>query len=213
MRLTPGAATAANLYMLTQSARFPTVASTNNTEKASNWATLFFSGTPPTKSEVDTAINGINNVDTGGTNREPFLNFQDLVVSRLGDYLGGVTAYKVPTVTRLSKSSLQFALYSIFNADSNMISASGRSSVTYTQKSGVATWALVVVNANQTINLAAANPMAGTATDCIFGFVCSVGDLNSSAEIKLASTSLTANGGNLGNPRNMVYLDNFTLNH
>lgn len=143
---------------------------------------LFYTGTMPTKTEVQSLL--AEGTQLAGGNAA-YTRVGPLFTARVADYVGGVTGNK-PTVTQMANNvivPLASAMNTRLNATYNDYRAS------YFLKDAFPTWCIVIGAYSNTVNLQTGSNDAGAS----FLAVCSVGDENSNADLKLLGGKVYAN--------------------
>lgn len=158
---------------------------------AVTWALLLYKGTVPTFAEFTAAMNSPNFRDTSTTNREPYLNYQDLAVARSADYLGGVSGRTKFDTALQDWNKLEARLNVAAIGGSTPLNATGSPRLTYIVTEGVPTWYLLVACNATYINLQ--TPMSGDAASVVFGAMGTVGDETSSADLRIKGGKVYAN--------------------
>lgn len=178
MKMLPATANAMmrNAYNSLVSAASPT----NYTATANS--ILFYTGTMPTKAEVQDLLAEASQL--AGTNAV-YTRLSPLLTARLADYVGGVTGNK--GALTLAANNVPILLASAMNMKVTAGNTDLRSS--YFLKDATPTWCIVACAYSGTINLQTGSNDAG----CAFFAVCSVGDENSAADLRLKGGNVYAN--------------------
>lgn len=143
---------------------------------------LFYTGSMPTKAEVQTLLAEATQL---AGNSAVYTRIGPLLSARVADYVGGVTGNKA--VMTLNASNVPVLLASAMNMRLAVSYSDNRSS--YFLKDATPTWCIVVGAYSNTVNLQTGNNDAGAA----FLTICSVGDENSNADLKLIGGKVYAN--------------------
>ena len=176
------------------------------------WAVLLFKGTMPTLAEFNAAMNSPNFQDTGTTNREPYLNYQDLIQARTADYLGGVTGrYKFDAVT-LDMNKIVLRLNAAAIGSNVNITGSTHPRLTVIVADGTPTWFAVVGCTTAAIQMnTPANLMSGGAALASLGLIGTVGDETSSADLRIKGGKVYANTTDLTNQNRSINISDLIL--
>ncbi|QZE59321.1 hypothetical protein MPK66_gp077 [Erwinia phage pEa_SNUABM_2] len=178
MKMLPATANAMqrNAYSSLVSSSVPT----NMTAVAN--AILFYTGTMPTKAELQTLIGDGTQIPTANAiYQRPGL----LTTARAADYVGGVTGNKAAMT--LAANNVPVMLASAFNMRLNATFSDYRAS--YFTKDATPTWCIVIGGATASINV----QTGVTDVPAAFVTVCSVGNENSNADLKLVGGKVYAN--------------------
>lgn len=143
---------------------------------------LFYTGTMPTKAEVQALL--AESTQLAGASAV-YTRIGPLLTARVADYVGGVTGNKAAMT--LNAANVPVLLASAMNMRLAVSYSDNRSC--YFTKDATPTWCIVVGAYSNTINLQTGNNDAGAA----FLVVCSVGDENSAADLKLKGGKVYAN--------------------
>lgn len=143
---------------------------------------LFYTGTMPTKAEVQSLL--AEGTQLAGGNAL-YTRVGPLLSARVADYVGGVTGNK-PVVTQQA-TAVPITLGAAMNMRLNNTYNDYRAS--YFLKDAFPTWCIVICAYSNTVNLQTGNNDAGAS----FLAVCSVGNENSSADLKLLGGKVFAN--------------------
>jgi len=173
-------------------------------------ALLLYKGAVPTLAEFNSLVGGPNFQDATTTNREPYLNYQDLAEARKADYLGGVTTRVRPDSMLIDPVTLEIR-YAQAMGFTSAFSTTGNTHGTHILASGVPTWFIAVVNNAAAINLANQNPIASTAGQIVFGLMGTAGDETSQADLRILGGQVFANGATLTDQSRSLSLSNLRL--
>ncbi|UAW96567.1 hypothetical protein pEaSNUABM22_00079 [Erwinia phage pEa_SNUABM_22] len=145
-------------------------------------AILFYTGAMPTKAELNSLIG--DGTQLTGTNAA-YINPGLLTASRLADYVGGVVGNKAAMTT--NANNVPVLLASAFNMRISASYSDYRAS--YFTKDATPTWCIVIGGASATINV----QTGVTVVPASFVAVCSVGNENSNADLRLVGGKVYAN--------------------
>lgn len=197
MRMLPATANAMarNVYSSLVSSQAPTsLTSTTNT-------ILFYIGAVPTKADLDTLI-GQGTQLTGGN--AAYIRAGLLTTARAADYVGGATGYKATMVT--NANNVPVALGAATNMKAVATFTDYRSC--YFSKDATPTWCLVLGSATSN----AINLVTGvTDAACAFFALCTVGDENSNADLKLVGGKVYSNSANQNDQAKAVIINDLVL--
>lgn len=143
---------------------------------------LFYTGTMPTKAEVQALLAEATQL---ASNNALYTRIGPLLSARVADYVGGVTGNKAAMT--LNATNVPVLLASAMNM--RLATSYSDSRSCYFTKDATPTWCIVVGAYSNTVNLQTGNNDAGAA----FLVVCSVGDENSAADLKLKGGKVYAN--------------------
>ena len=180
MRMLPATANAMqrNAYSSLVNSAVPT----NFTAVAN--AILFYTGTMPTKAELQTLIGEGTQIAGGNA---IYQRVGNLTSARVADYVGGVTGNKAAMT--LAANNVPVMLASAFNMRLSASYSDYRAS--YFTKDATPTWCIVIGGGSANINV----QTGVTDTPAAFVAVCSVGNENSNADLRLAGGNVYANSG------------------
>lgn len=178
MRMLPATANAMmrNAYNALVSSTSPT----NYTATANSL--LFYTGTMPTKAEVQSLLAEASQL---ASTNAVYTRLSPLLTAHIDDYVGGVTGNK-GSIT-LAANNVPIMLASAMNMKVAAGNTDYRSS--YFLKDATPTWCIVACAYSNTINLQTGSNDAG----CAFLAICSVGDENSNADLRLKGGKVYAN--------------------
>ena len=145
-------------------------------------AILFYTGTMPTKAELQALI-GEGTQLAGGN--AVYQRVGLLTTSRVTDYVGGVTGNKAAMT--IAANNVPVMLASAFNMRMNATYSDYRAS--YFTKDATPTWCIVIGGSVNSINV----QTGVTDTPAAFVAVCSVGNENSNADLRLIGGKVYAN--------------------
>lgn len=182
----------------------------NTNSTPTTHAILFYKGAVPTFAEFSAAMNAPNFQDATTTNREPYLNYQDLAESRKADYLGGVTTRSRPFSAPIDLSTLELNYSALMGATSGFVNT-GSPRGTHILTAGVPTWFIIAATTSNVINLTVANPLQNTAYSVVFGLMGTVGDEKSQADLRILGGQLFANSTTLTDQSRSLNLSNLRL--
>lgn len=177
---------------------------------ATTSAIMLYKGAVPTMAEFNTLVGGPNFQDATTTNREPYLNYQDLAEARKTDYLGGVTVRVRPDSMLIDPVTLEIR-YAQAMGFTSAFSTTGNTHGTHILASGTPTWFIAALNNAAAINLANQNPIASTAGQIVFGLMGTVGDEKSQADLRILGGQVFANGATLTDQSRSLSLSNLRL--
>lgn len=161
---------------------------------------LFYTGTMPTKAEVQSLL--AEGTQLAGGNAL-YTRVGPLLSARVADYVGGVTGNK-PVVTQMANNVI-VPLSSAMNMRLSNIYNDYRAS--YFLKDATPTWCIVICAYSNTVNLQTGNNDAGAS----FLAVCSVGNENSNADLKLLGGKVFANNTTPTDQSKAVILNDLVL--
>lgn len=184
--------------------------SANTNTSLATHAILLYKGAVPTFAEFSAAMNAPNFQDATTTNREPYLNYQDLAESRKADYLGGVTTRMRPFIASPDLSSFELP-YAGNMGFATAFTNTGSIRGTHILTSGVPTWFILAFVGNIVINMTAANPLQSTAYQVVFGLMGTVGDEKSQADLRIMGGQVFANSTTLTDQSRSLVLSNLKL--
>lgn len=178
MKMLPATANAMmrNAYSSLVSASVPTAFTTTAN------SILFYTGTMPTKAEVQALLAEATQLSG---NNAVYTRIGPLLSARVADYVGGVTGNKAAMT--LNAANVPVLLASAMNMRLAVSYSDNRSC--YFLKDATPTWCIVVGAYSNTVNLQTGNNDAGAA----FLAICSVGNENSNADLKLVGGKVYAN--------------------
>lgn len=164
-------------------------------------ALMFYTGTPPTKAELQTLI--ADGTQLASTNAV-YTRCGNLLSTRLADYVGGIAGNKAAMT--LGANNVPVLLASAMNMRLNATFSDYRSC--YFTKDATPTWCVLVFSATTgSVNLTTG---AADAAAALF-VVCSVGDENSNADLKLAGGKVYANSTTSTDQSKAVVLNDLIL--
>lgn len=149
-----------------------------------NVAVLLFTGTQPTKAEMNAFLNGAT--QHSGSNA-CYQNLTSFLTARNADYVGGIGGLK-PNLT-LMASNVPITLGAAMNT--KLVAANTDTRNSYITKDATPTWFALVAGGSLALNLTTGLPTASYI--CGFLAVGSVGNENSSAELRIAGGKVYAN--------------------
>lgn len=161
---------------------------------------LFYTGTMPTKAEVQALLAEATQLAGGNalyTRIAPLLN------AHVADYVGGVTGNKAAMT--LNANNVPVLLASAMNMKVAAGNTDYRSS--YFLKDATPTWCIVACAYSNTLNLQTGNNDAG----CSFLAICSVGNENSNADLRLKGGNVYANNSTPTDQSKAVIINDLVL--
>lgn len=177
---------------------------------AVSWGVLLYKGAVPTLAEFTAAMNSPNFLNATTTNREPYQNFQDLLVARDADYLGVVSGRSIPDVAKVSSGKIELKLNNAaLGAVALAAGQSGR--LSYFNQDGTPTWFAFVLCNGAYIVANSASPMAGNASNVVFGCLGTVGDETSSADLRIKGGKVYSNSASPTDQSKSVNISNLIL--
>ncbi|QZE56276.1 hypothetical protein MPK67_gp079 [Erwinia phage pEa_SNUABM_32] len=196
MKMLPSTANAMmrNAFSSLVSAAIPT----NYTTVANS--ILFYTGTMPTKAEVQALLAEATQLAGGNalyTRISPLLN------AHAADYVGGVAGNKAAMT--LNANNVPVLLASAMNMKAAAGNTDYRSS--YFLKDATPTWCIVACAYSNTLNLQTGTNDAG----CAFLAICSVGDENSNADLRLKGGKVYANSSTPTDQSKAVIINDLVL--
>lgn len=163
-------------------------------------AILFYTGTMPTKAELQALIGeGTQLTGANAIYQRPGL----LTSARIADYVGGVVGNKAAMT--LAANNVPVLLASAFNMRISASYSDYRAS--YFTKDATPTWCIVLGGATPTINVQS----GVTDVPAAFVAVCSVGDENSNADLKLVGGKVYANSATPTDQSKAVIVNDLVL--
>lgn len=204
MKFTKGAVAALQLSSLADAA------GTAGGPSPVSWSVLLYKGAVPTFAEFNTAMNSPNFLNTSTTNREPYQNYQDLLVARDSDYLGGVSGRSVPQGMAQGVGKIELLLN---NASAgNIAIVSGQTSrLTVINQDGTPTWFALVIATSSVIAQGTSSPMVGNASNIVFGCLGTVGDETSTADLRILGGKVYSNAANQNDQSKALNISNLIL--
>lgn len=204
MKFTKGAASALQLSSFIDAGGSATSAATVG------WAVLLYKGTIPTLTEFNTAMNSPNFLNTGTTSREPYQNYQDLLVARDSDYLGAVSGRTVPSAVMTDVGKMEIK---INNAALGAIALTAGNSgrLTYINQDGTPTWFALVLCTSAFIVANGSSPMAGNSANVVFGVLGTVGDETTTADLRIKGGKVYSNASTPTDQSRSLNISNLTL--
>ncbi|AWY08356.1 hypothetical protein HOT49_gp079 [Erwinia phage vB_EamM_Alexandra] len=163
-------------------------------------AILFYTGAMPTKAELNALIaEGTQLTSTNALYHRPGL----LTTARVADYVGGVTGNKAAMT--LNANNVPVLLASALNMRLNATYSDYRAS--YFKADATPTWCIVLGGSTTTINV----QTGVTDVPAAFMAVCSVGDENSNADLKLVGGKVYNNSAAPADQSKAVIVNDLVL--
>ncbi|AQT28553.1 hypothetical protein YOLOSWAG_70 [Erwinia phage vB_EamM_Yoloswag] len=174
-----------------------------------SWALFLYKGTVPDYATVNAALNAPNILDTGSANREPYLNYQDVIMPRVGDYLGAVTGRTRFDGTFESDVGRIVARINSAAISGASFGPSKSPRASYILADGTPTWFVLAALPASSITLD--NPLTGNGTNVVFGVFGTVGDENSTADLRIKGGRVYANSADITDQSRSINLSDLRI--